>query len=561
MQACLCTISNNFVFSGTETLIKSFLKNNQWFSNDILILYSNTISPLSDENKEKLITLYEKVKLIEINEQPYTKISNYLKRVKFNNDQSGYYDLFKYEIFSIKGYDRLVYLDKDSLVLNDISEAFNQQHDFVVTQETKNYPTQGYRYFQNSKPFSVLFNSGFFSIAGSMFNSQITTRLQNYSLTKPDWEQFEQTIMNEYFKNNDILFLHNKFNTLKVCFQDNDFRKFDPEIKIIRFIGEKPWQRKTKQSEMVYQNLEKIWFDFNNIDIKSFNTPLKPYIKVIDVPRPLPDSIEPIVGTKKIEAMFESPISKIVEREKHKDHMTNNSNNPNNQEPKHVPRPIRPARPIKVNPRRTQTSYSNIDLSSIGLNLVNLKWLTDLINNKRVCLVANSSDLLEANLGSFIDGHDIVIRCNSYVINKEFTGEKTDIHVMYYLHNDNLEKNVDTRIIYSPNLINWKNFLKYKLIKGNQNNVVDLYWPMQNGFLNKDEHLFPTTGFNTLRTICALGGYSEFNLIAFNFYEKGNESIYRIGNNQEISKTHNFQYEKKWILNNAKKYEKYIISL
>ena len=55
MPNCLCTISNDDLIKGTETLIKSFLKNNSWFSEDILVLSNNKISILSDENKAKLV--------------------------------------------------------------------------------------------------------------------------------------------------------------------------------------------------------------------------------------------------------------------------------------------------------------------------------------------------------------------------------------------------------------------------------------------------------------------------------------------------------------------------
>lgn len=557
MSKCLCTVSNNNSFQGTELLIKSFLKNNSWFTDDIIVLCSQVISQLDQENKEKLINLYNKIKIIEINDSQYIKIQNYLKRSK--HIQYDFSEFIKYEIFSIQGYERLVYFNYDCLILGDISEVFNQSHDFVVTQETKNYPTNNYRYFQNSKPVSVLFNSGFFSISGNMFNQQITTRLQNYTISKPNWDQFEQSVMNHYFKNNDLQFLHNKFNTLKVCFQDSNFKKFDSDIRVIRYIGEKPWQRKTKSSEMIYQHLEKLWINFNSVDTLKFDKKEKPLVRVIDIPRETPIEPNLIIRTKKQEEKNIQPQpntniinTQIIETKETTQELLKDK--------KDYEKIIR-ERKIHQNKVMRNQLQQNIDLSQLGVNISRLSSFPKIIKDKKICLIANSSDLLKANLGEYIDSHDIVIRCNSFVIDKQYTGEKTNIHVLYYLHNENLEKEVNTRIIYSPNIINWKNFIKHKIIKNKQNDILDLYWPMQHNFINSDERLFPTTGFNTIRTIHYLSGYLEFNLIGFNFYENGLDSIYRVGHNREISKTHNFKYEKEWIIRNAKKVEKYIITL
>jgi len=553
MPNCLCTISNDDLIKGTETLIKSFLKNNSWFSEDILVLSNNKISILSDENKAKLLALYDKIKFIEVNEEPYNKITNYLKRFR-STSNFNISDFFKYEIFSISGYDRLVFLSSDCLVFGDIKELFNQSHEFTVIQESKKYPTGGYRYFQNSKPFSVSFNSGVFSIAGNMINSQITTRLLNYTLSKPDWELNEQSVMNDYFKNNDIQFLHNKFNTLKVCFPDSSFNKFDSDIRIIRYIGEKPWQRKTKSPEMIYQLIENLWLNYDNINISTI-TRTDAYTKVIDIPRPIPQNSTILHNTKLVEPA-KNPIEnkpKIVEP----------IENPR------VPEEILNKRKLQVRPIHNMNNNRalaeniaiNFDAKALGLNIVNLKYLRDLIKDKRVCLVANSSDLLKVELGEYIDSHDIVIRCNSFPIDKIYTGERTDIHCLYYLHLENLEKRVDTRIVFSPNLINWKNFLSFRINPNNQYNIINLYWPILNGIIGRDESIFPTTGFNMLRTIYYLGGYNEFNLVGFNWYEDGDNSIYRISEFKGISKTHNFAYEKKWVFDNLIKNEDYIISL
>ena len=40
-NSCICTITNDDFVEGCITMIYSFLKNNKWFNNDIVILYSD----------------------------------------------------------------------------------------------------------------------------------------------------------------------------------------------------------------------------------------------------------------------------------------------------------------------------------------------------------------------------------------------------------------------------------------------------------------------------------------------------------------------------------------
>ena len=186
-------------------------------------------------------------------------------------------------------------------------------------------------------------------------------------------------------------------------------------------------------------------------------------------------------------------------------------------------------------------------------SLINFKRF---IKGKRIVLVANSTDLLKYKNGKFIDGHDIVIRFNSYKINKVFTGQKTTIHASVYLQYVNLDKFVPIRFIISNRISNWyktiSELTKFKqsfILKYNHHNDIS-------GVTN--DKTPSTSGLVMLKLLERLGGYKEINLIGFNFYEGGEKSILRTKEGLEypISKVHDYDDEKDFVMSNAYEYNK-----
>ena len=181
--------------------------------------------------------------------------------------------------------------------------------------------------------------------------------------------------------------------------------------------------------------------------------------------------------------------------------------------------------------------------------LISIKDIANLFSNKKICLVANSSDLLDVKLGEFIDSHDCVIRFNSFKIDPEYTGTKTTIHSSIYLENENLDELVDYRLIISINKKNWIDRVN-SLDSTKQKSVIDLNWPISN-FSNTTQfrsNRVPTTGFNTMLMFYNHVQYSTLSLIGFNFYKNGKNSIYRKDHiSSDIAKIHNYSFEENWI--------------
>ena len=186
-------------------------------------------------------------------------------------------------------------------------------------------------------------------------------------------------------------------------------------------------------------------------------------------------------------------------------------------------------------------------------SLINFKRF---IKGKRIVLVANSTDLLKHKNGKFIDDHDIVIRFNSYKINKVFTGQKTTIHASVYLQYVNLDKFVPIRFIISNKISNWYKSVS-ELVKFKQSFILKYNHHNDISGISNDKRP-STSGLVMLKLLKRLGGYKEINLIGFNFYEGGEKSILRTKEGLEypISKVHDYDDEKDFVMSNAYEYNK-----
>lgn len=172
------------------------------------------------------------------------------------------------------------------------------------------------------------------------------------------------------------------------------------------------------------------------------------------------------------------------------------------------------------------------------------------ILNKRVCLVANSGALQGSSLGPWIDGHDLVVRFNSFALIPADTGTKTDVHAAIHHHAFNLDVPVALRLIFSGNHRKWRNRILSVAGNGNQAYLggPELRWPIKSKVFINDSLTtkVPTTGFHVMRMCHYFGCCKELNLIGFDFYDSG---ILRLqeAENLPIATTHNYDAERLWV--------------
>jgi hypothetical protein len=195
-----------------------------------------------------------------------------------------------------------------------------------------------------------------------------------------------------------------------------------------------------------------------------------------------------------------------------------------------------------------------LDRNSISLSFIDLVSFKNFIKDKKIALVANSSDLLNYKNGEDIDNHDIVIRFNSFKLDSEYTGEKTTIHASIYLQDINLDYFVPIRIIVCNNVSKWVNTLK-TINKYDQTFILKYNHP---SILNLDYKKPLTTGLNTLITLIKIGGYDQIDMYGFTFYNGGKNSILRTdaGLSSGISKIHDYDFEREFIYSKMSEHNK-----
>lgn len=190
------------------------------FKFDIIILYDEFFSELN-ELKNK----YDKLKIIfkKIEVDAYRD----LKWVN-NNRKWDINPFFRFEIFKLSEYDKILYLDLDIVILRDINELFEQPGDFRAVELAKmtnlSYVSKGQRGF----------NAGVMLIDNQFLN--IDTYNSLFKLAKENIFNGNQKVFNIFFTN--VNFLDVKYNlTTDLLSIDNI-----DNAHIIHFIGEnKPW--------------------------------------------------------------------------------------------------------------------------------------------------------------------------------------------------------------------------------------------------------------------------------------------------------------------------------
>lgn len=192
------------------------------------------------------------------------------------------------------------------------------------------------------------------------------------------------------------------------------------------------------------------------------------------------------------------------------------------------------------------------------------RGLRNFVDARTVCLVANSNTVARSGLGAVIDSYDVVMRFNSFSIDPENTGQKTNVHVCIHLYEFNLDVPVDVRIMISGKEELWLSSLVEKIRPGAQVWLGDasLRWPApQAGLISKkDPFRTPTAGFSMLRLLMHFGVCAKLDLIGFDFYDSGS---FRLPGAMSIahSSSHNSSAERAWVMSRACRVDGPIISM
>jgi lipopolysaccharide biosynthesis glycosyltransferase len=215
---CLCFVLTKSYIIGAKVMLYSFFNTTKQFNHDIVCFHDSSIN---ENHKNEIKEINENIIFKEINETKYLNLETETKRLKNS--------FYKFEIFSLDNYDRIVFLDSDLVVIKNINYLFETESDISAIQD---YSTEWIDQNKN------IFNTGVMSIRKKYISKNITNKL--IEIAKKEKSLYgDQDIINILIK--DYERLSSDYNTLKITFQCNGTWAINP--KIIHYIGTKPWEK------------------------------------------------------------------------------------------------------------------------------------------------------------------------------------------------------------------------------------------------------------------------------------------------------------------------------
>ena len=267
MSKVLCTIANDKFVDGLNVTLRSFLEHND-FDGDIIVFVNKTYASISDENK-KIISDIVNHKIIykEINENEYSKLIGHfiLKARGEKRTLRLIPSIFTFDAFELcKEYDQVLYIDSDMLVISNIMDIFKKTPGIYVTPALLEY-NPNIRYGE--------FNGGFLFL-NKIGSNNIKYELLESGVKMDKLDLLDQSVLNNTL-NDQVIYLSCDYNCGKRMFPDFKISSLKNElqnsIKIIHYVGAKPWELNKVGFETNYNFIERMWFNYHKKIVNSKN--------------------------------------------------------------------------------------------------------------------------------------------------------------------------------------------------------------------------------------------------------------------------------------------------
>jgi lipopolysaccharide biosynthesis glycosyltransferase len=246
---CLATVTSENYFQWTMTMLYSFQKCNPWFQGDIVVICKDLPAEMISD-----LNFFARVKIMEPSADLLHQIDLLAIEVpKFKNLGARFFSL---EIFRLRNYDKLLFLDSDMVVVKSIGEIFHLPDLFYASAQLCFYKGKGRNgttfiaeLHDNKLPdfLENPINTGFMLLDGKILNQNHYQLL--IDLIKPAlWSRnnltyTDELIINQYF-NTKISLLDTSYNyrtRAARMIKDKEHITIE-DARIIHFYaGFKPW--------------------------------------------------------------------------------------------------------------------------------------------------------------------------------------------------------------------------------------------------------------------------------------------------------------------------------
>jgi lipopolysaccharide biosynthesis glycosyltransferase len=256
--SCVATVvSDPFVY-GALVMLASFRRENPWFAGDLVILHDDTTSPLSAKNRELIARIAPEARFQAVDIRRFERVFRFAEDVVRTPERLRAAFLIL-ECFTFSQYERVLTLDSDMVILGSLRFLFELEQEFCVVRAHDSV-------LDLPLPF---FNTGTMMIRGSMLDAgmleTISHSLEGVTVSR-DHGKADQAVLNVFFRDRPKTYLDGRYNFSKrlVPTGEPDVLKFlrDKDVRVLHFLGEKPWNLKIKDHERDYRRLEDLWLKY-----------------------------------------------------------------------------------------------------------------------------------------------------------------------------------------------------------------------------------------------------------------------------------------------------------
>ena len=227
---CFATVSSKEYLVGTRALLNSLVTNNR-ITEDFVIISDD----ITNEDVESLKAIYPNVKLHSVDKRCYGFIQDYIDTqnqwVKYIHDK--FINMyFKFEVFGLDEYKKIVFLDSDTLVIGDISFLLNLNCDMGAARDGER---------------NEIFNSGVLVIGEKYIGKEVKKKFLEQAceiIKKGGLKDIgdtiaDQAILNVILKGKFYEFpnTYNFFRTLYV-----QCGSMMADVRLVHYVRQKPWE-------------------------------------------------------------------------------------------------------------------------------------------------------------------------------------------------------------------------------------------------------------------------------------------------------------------------------
>ena len=217
-------VSDSYIEQGKK-LIASILEKNKWLKH-IIVFYNDTLCPLSEENQKELNSSGI-VKFINAD------ISSYQENIRKSAS------LLKLEIFRTEGYEKILYLDADCIVVSDLINLFIKKVQFGTVNKFSKLTLEEKFLLKTER---LRFDYPIMLVSKEYRNKTTFNKLIEFFNTlkfTDSLNKIEKAAINYFFNNKYITLLNDIW-----CIDAGYFKGkkvINKNLKVIHFSQSKPW--------------------------------------------------------------------------------------------------------------------------------------------------------------------------------------------------------------------------------------------------------------------------------------------------------------------------------